>query len=844
MRRRLLTGTVTNLGAKVIAVGTWFLLTPFLLTQLGPGGYAIWVLLTSVAWYGFLLDFGFGGAVVKYVAEHVARGERDAARELIAGAACLFAGLAAAVFAFGLAAAPVIVRLLGIPANGQADAEALIVMTGANVAITLAMTPSFAVLRGLQRYDLYNGVHVTATMLEAAGVVIALRSGGGLHGMVAAFIPINLLTWCLVAWVVRRTVPDLRVRWRAARLGAVRRIASFSGSLFVIQGSGRLETKTDEFVIAFFRPLAAVTPYALARKLAELTDMIVVQCVQVAMPLASELHAGADNNQLRRLYLASSRMALAIAVAMTLVLAILGGDVLELWIGDSYRAYAPLLALLAVAYLFRSSRTPAVEILQGMARHHLVAGVALASGVANLILSVVLLPILGLAGVAVGTLIPNVASLLVVMPYANRTLGVPHREAVREIWMPAVAPAVPVGALLWVLRDTFTWEPLSIVLIGGLVGSVLYVALYLSMPAAAVERQLAADAIAAAVGGRSPWDAFSSKQMRLKLLLRNVYAAGLDRLPDAWFAPLRQAYVDAAEGSVRRRALFAVLHCLRYKSPDSTRDSFALTDAPVIRLANVNSIVIRHVYWFGMSGWEGTEIRAWQYFCSRATRILEIGANVGLYSVCGARNAPGAHYTAVEPHPRTARILRRNLELNDLHHVTVVEAAVVGHATSERMTLVVPVADQDETPPGSFLQTGGEVATPGRASYDVPVVDVHALLSGVDLLKLDVEGYEFEILNPIRTFLIEHRPTLFVEVLPEARKLHRLIADLVHSGAYRLYVSGTASLVTIDPEDITAGTLHRRYRTRDVFLCRADWSLPVDDVVRVSAPTPLHPVTA
>src|ERR1700754_3611456 len=94
MRRRLLTGTVTNLGAKAVAVGTWFVLTPFLLAKLGPGGYALWVLLTSVAWYGFLLDFGFGGAIVKYVAEHAARGERAEAREVIASGAWLFAGLA------------------------------------------------------------------------------------------------------------------------------------------------------------------------------------------------------------------------------------------------------------------------------------------------------------------------------------------------------------------------------------------------------------------------------------------------------------------------------------------------------------------------------------------------------------------------------------------------------------------------------------------------------------------------------------------------------------------------------------------------------------------------------
>jgi FkbM family methyltransferase len=845
IRRRLLTGTVLNLAAKVVAVGTWFLLTPFLLEHLGATGYAVWVLLTSVAWYGFLLDFGFGGAVVKYVAEHVARGERAAAREVVASATWLFTGLAVATVAAGVVVAPLLVRLLDLPSSGYGDAESLIVMTAANIAITLAMTPAFAVLRGLQRYDLDSGVHITATFTEASGVVVALLAGGGLHGMVAAFIPINVVTWCVVTWVVRRTAPDLGLRWRGARLTAVRRLASFSGSLFVIQSAGRLETKTDEFVIALFRALSAVTPYALARKLAELTEMVVVQCVQVAMPLASELHAGADATRLRRLYVTASRTALAIAVPAALMLGLLGGDVLSAWVGQSYAAYSPVLALLAVAYLFRSGQRAAVEILQGMARHHLVAAVAFFSAAANVILSVLLLPVLGLPGVALGTLIPSGAALFVVMPYANRTLGVSPRVALNEIWMPALLPALPAAAMLWIVRESLEWSPLATVVAGAVVTAIVYGGAYVAMPAAVVERALAADVIAAArPSARRLRTRARAGRITLKLLLRNLYAAALNRLPDSWFEPVRRAYVASSDGSLRRRILCALLRCLRYKSPDPARSSFELADAPLIRLANVNSIVIRHLYWFGMSGWEGTEIRAWQYFCSRATRILEIGANVGFYSVCGARSAPHAHYTAVEPHPRTAGILRRNLELNHLTHVDVVEAAVVGLATSERMTLVVPLADQDETPPGSFLQDGVEVALAGRVSYDVSVRDIHDLLTDVDLLKLDVEGYEFEILNPIRTFLLEQRPTLLVEVLPEARKLHRLIGDLVESGAYRAYVSGPVSLVEIDPADIAEGRLQRRYRTRDVFLCRADRDLPADEVVGARAPAPFEPVPA
>jgi FkbM family methyltransferase len=307
----------------------------------------------------------------------------------------------------------------------------------------------------------------------------------------------------------------------------------------------------------------------------------------------------------------------------------------------------------------------------------------------------------------------------------------------------------------------------------------------------------------------------------LKLLLRNMYAACLNRVPDAWLLPIRSAYIGARAGSVRRTISHRLLKLVRYKHPDRQLQSFRVVDEPAVRLTNVNSIVVRHVYWFGLYGWEGSEIRAWQYFCSRARNILEIGANIGFYTVSGAHKAAQAHYTAVEPHPHTVQILRRNLELNRLDGVRVVEAAVVGAKTADHMTLVVPAADQDETPPGSFLQAGGEVSRRPAASYDVPVAAIQDLIGEVDLLKLDVEGYEFDILNSVRDVLMRTRPVIFVEVLREATKLQHLIAELARSGAYRIFACGP-TVAEVDADDMLAARFQKRYGTRDVFLVPAN----------------------
>src|SRR6187549_4061724 len=84
IRSRALRNTASNYIGKVLTLGIFFFLTPFILHQLGPTTYGLWILIGSVVGYGALLDFGIASAVTKYVAEYRARGEVANAQSLVA----------------------------------------------------------------------------------------------------------------------------------------------------------------------------------------------------------------------------------------------------------------------------------------------------------------------------------------------------------------------------------------------------------------------------------------------------------------------------------------------------------------------------------------------------------------------------------------------------------------------------------------------------------------------------------------------------------------------------------------------------------------------------------------
>jgi FkbM family methyltransferase len=249
--------------------------------------------------------------------------------------------------------------------------------------------------------------------------------------------------------------------------------------------------------------------------------------------------------------------------------------------------------------------------------------------------------------------------------------------------------------------------------------------------------------------------------------------------------------------------------------------AFRLRDNPELTFVNADSLVLHQLYWFGEQGWEPQLLPWWRRFCRGSSAILELGANVGYFTVQGAKAAPHARYIAVEPHPASARVCRANLELNALHSVELVTAAAVAHAELPAIELQVP-SDQLANPTVAFV--GADTELPRRMrrrvtqTISVGAVDVGSLLPGIDLLKLDVEGQEHALLTASREHLRSRKPTVFVEVLPGTIKLRRLIADLCCDDGFRCYVPLADSLVRLELPELFGVCLLDRYGCQDVIL--------------------------
>ncbi|MGH7105187.1 MAG: FkbM family methyltransferase [Acetobacteraceae bacterium] len=133
------------------------------------------------------------------------------------------------------------------------------------------------------------------------------------------------------------------------------------------------------------------------------------------------------------------------------------------------------------------------------------------------------------------------------------------------------------------------------------------------------------------------------------------------------------------------------------------------------------------------------------------------GDNIGLVTLLMAMHRPAGHVFAVEPVPENVRYLRRNLELNGIRNCTVIEAAV-GRTDDEVRV----------HPQGAYsyvVRDPRETAADARVSLRTLDGLAASVLAGrrLSFAKIDVEGFEPDVLDGARRLIGRDRPWIFME---------------------------------------------------------------------------------
>lgn len=229
----------------------------------------------------------------------------------------------------------------------------------------------------------------------------------------------------------------------------------------------------------------------------------------------------------------------------------------------------------------------------------------------------------------------------------------------------------------------------------------------------------------------------------------------------------------------------------------------------VILDCNPTSFAAKRLFFESTDGYEPETFRLLRALAPEADVILDIGANLGYYSlVCAAYN-PDATIRSFEPLPGPYHFLKRNIRLNGFGHVEALPLALSSASGEETFYYTVDPTFSDLeyhlTPTGSLDRTSAQQYENARScTVNVETVDryVSSELEGtsVDLMKLDTESTEHLVLEGATHVLATHRPYCVCEVLPDAA--HEVLHDIQQRHEYRFYRIGDRCLT--EQSDLTS----------------------------------------
>lgn len=148
--------------------------------------------------------------------------------------------------------------------------------------------------------------------------------------------------------------------------------------------------------------------------------------------------------------------------------------------------------------------------------------------------------------------------------------------------------------------------------------------------------------------------------------------------------------------------------------------------------------------------------------------VLDVGANIGYYTLIAARNIKGGIIYAVEPDPRCVELLKRNVTLNNLTDRVELHAIAFGDKVGTAKFLRSVAFNVSRIP-------GEDEELDHNAVVDVPMVTLDDFLKDkgcdVNLIKCDAEGYEYFIVKGgEKTLRSAKRLKIFMEIHPGSIK--------------------------------------------------------------------------
>jgi FkbM family methyltransferase len=165
----------------------------------------------------------------------------------------------------------------------------------------------------------------------------------------------------------------------------------------------------------------------------------------------------------------------------------------------------------------------------------------------------------------------------------------------------------------------------------------------------------------------------------------------------------------------------------------------------------------------------------------KGKRVVDAGAHVGLFSLVASTFAD--EVIAIEPHPINFRLLQLNTEINAIQNIVLINRALVGQRNNKSLVLY----EGEHSGAHTVLEhlryiSKSSKSIKRRCVSSISLGDIIQSYGEIDLLKMDIEGCEFEVLTHSNSTNFDNIKKIVVECHLRAGNINYLETFLKKKG--------------------------------------------------------------
>lgn len=454
--RRVFGEVSWSAGASAAVALQGLIVVPLMTRALPKEQYGTWALFTTaLSFLCLLILLGSDSAMARFLPEARAPGDRVGVVLTLGLPPLLLAMLASVVVVLS---APILSVIIPAPVE-------IYLLLAIGLPIEVAMWLSFGYFRGAHRFRAFAVIRICAALLFVLLATLVALVLPSLTLFVVSYLAAELIAFVALVHSLRGSP--------LARGFSFQRLRSYLPFMLPLVPNAILfwlMESSDRYVIGTFRGLAEVAEYSLAYTLGAIILTLWSPVGLLILPRAAALWDRRRLDRLSLLFELLVRCAIVLGVAAVIGLAFLARDIVPLLSSATYLNAAPIVGIVAAAYLCYVLLNAYNYLVLIGDRGLLITVVMGAAAILNLALNIVFVPRFGILAAALST-----AASYLILAGAARVIagGVVPLRAEWGIFVRVVPAASALAAFLW-------WLPLEGIgrlVVGIPVGGAIYLAL-------------------------------------------------------------------------------------------------------------------------------------------------------------------------------------------------------------------------------------------------------------------------------------------------------------------------------------------------------------------------------